>query len=582
MSMQVFSGTGVAPGIGIGRAVSIRALPVDVFQDLSSREGSRQRNRTLRELIGSGGSRDLRQTEAQVRRKLGEDLAGIFEAHSLLLRDREFTGRITNQIKSERINAEWAIHRVLTDLGEQFRTIEAPHLRDKIEDLRDVGRYLVRCLQGVSAHDLSEMDGNLVIVAHDLTPSDAVRLGRSQVVGFVLESGGRTSHTAIIARALGCALVVGVEGIGTLVADDDPVVVDGAVGKLFVHPTEAVLERYRRRANELEQQDIKLQETRDLEAVTSDGTRVHLMANIELPEEIEDAKRFGAEGIGLYRSEFLYIEKSPELPTEEEHLAVYRRFLEEMGPGPVVIRTYDLGGRKLAREVMETNEDNPVLGLRGIRLTMARPKIFRVQLRALLRAGVYGDLWLMLPMVSSVEEIRRFRHSLGSLMQELETEDVPYNKNVKLGTMIEVPSAALMADVMAKEVDFFSIGTNDLVQYALAVDRNNEHVAYLHQPLHPAILRMIRFVCASADAAGIDVSLCGEMAADQRNTPLLLGLGLRSLSMSPRRVPAVKSRIRQLDLEDMQDAAMNCLQLGTAQEVEEYLDARFGAVPAFS
>jgi phosphotransferase system enzyme I (PtsI) len=576
MSMQIFSGSGVSPGIGIGRAVSIQALPIDIFRiSLAPREVEPEVAR-FRDSLGQAEV-EIRNTASQVRRKLGEDLAGIFEAHSLLLRDEEFIGRIIGQIRSEKINAEWAVHRVLTDLAERFRAIEAPQLRDKIEDLRDVGRYLQRCLQGVSAHDLSELEGDVVIVAHDLTPSDAVRLGRSQVVGFVLESGGRTSHTTIITQALSVPLVVGIEGVGSMITDDDPVIVDGSTGKVYLHPTEDVLASYRERSSQLEALDLELQATRDLRATTLDGVDVQLMANIELPEEIEDAKRFGAEGIGLYRSEFLYIEKSPELPSEEEQLEVYRSFLEQMAPHPVIIRTYDLGGRKLAREVMETHEDNPVLGLRGIRLTMARPKIFHVQLRALLRAAVHGDLWILLPLISSVEEIRAFRQVLVGLMKELEGRSIPHSRSIKLGAMIEVPSAALMADRLASEVDFFSIGTNDLIQYALAVDRNNEHVAHLHQPFHPAILRMIRFVVESADAAGIGVSVCGEMAGDERFTALLLGLGLRNLSMSPRRVPAIKSRIRQIDQAAAGDVARRCLELGTAQEVEEQLETRLGS-----
>ena len=576
MSMQVFSGSGVSPGIGIGRAVSIEALPIDIYRiSLAEREVEAEVER-FRDSLAQA-EEEIRKTAAQVRRKLGEDLAGIFEAHSLLLQDEEFIGRITDQIRSEQINAEWAVHRVLTDLVERFRAIEAPQLRDKIEDLRDVGRYLLRCLQGVSAHDLSEIEGDVVIVAHDLTPSDAVRLGRSQVVGFVLESGGRTSHTTIITRALSCPLVVGLEGIGEMITDDDPVIVDGSTGKVYLHPTEDILDSHRARASEMEARDLELQATRDLAATTTDGVDIQLMANIELPEEIDDAQRFGAQGIGLYRSEFLYIEKSPELPSEEEQLEVYTRFLAEMAPNPVIIRTYDLGGRKLAREVMETHEDNPVLGLRGIRLTMARPKIFHVQLRALLRAAAHGDLWVLLPLITGVEEVRHFRQVLAHLMKELESEALPHSRSIKLGAMIEVPSAALMADALAREVDFFSIGTNDLIQYALAVDRNNEHVAYLHQPLHPAILRMIRFVVDTAEAAGIHLSVCGEMAADRRFTALLLGLGLRSLSMSPRRVPTIKSRIREIDLAAAREVADHCLKLGTAQEVEDHMEAAFGS-----
>jgi phosphotransferase system enzyme I (PtsI) len=325
----------------------------------------------------------------------------------------------------------------------------------------------------------------------------------------------------------------------------------------------------RRRA--LQQRDLAMRETRDLEAVTRDGARVLLMANIDLPEEIAEAAALGCDGVGLYRSEFLYIEKSPDLPTEEDHLALYRRLVEAAAPHPAIVRTYDLGGRKLAREVMETHEDNPVLGLRGIRLTMARPKVFRTQLRGLFRAALYGDLWLMLPLVSSVDEVRRFRVFAAEVAAELERDGVPHRSDVKIGVMIEVPSAALTADILAREVDFFSLGTNDLAQYSLAVDRNNEHVVDLYQPVHPALLRMIRFVCDSAAAAGIAVSVCGEMASDSNYAKLLVGLGLRRLSMSPRLVPRIKTLLRSESVAELQELALRCLELRTADEIEACL-----------
>jgi len=304
------------------------------------------------------------------------------------------------------------------------------------------------------------------------------------------------------------------------------------------------------------------------------------MANIDLPEEVEEVALFGAAGVGLYRSEFLYIEKSPRLPSEEEHLQIYRRLVELSAPHPAIIRTYDLGGRKLAREMLATHEDNPVLGLRGIRLTLARTEVFRTQIRALFRAGLYGDLWIMLPMVSTVEEVRRFRAFACEVMAEMEREGVPFRRDVRLGVMIEVPGAAMIADVLAREVDFFSIGTNDLIQYALAVDRNNEHVASLYQPLHPAILRMLRFVIDSARAAGIEVSLCGEMAADPRFAMLLVGLGLRRLSMSPRQIPEVKTWLREASAADLADLATSCMSFSTATEVQEHLDRHFACAPS--
>jgi phosphotransferase system enzyme I (PtsI) len=575
MSAQIFEGQGATPGIGIGRAVSIQTVSVDVYRISIAESDIETEIERFRASLKEA-AQEIEETEAQVRRKMGADLAAIFDAHSLLLQDEEFIQRIIGRIRKEKVNAEWAVHRVMAELAATFQSIDTPHLREKIEDVRDVGRYLLRCLQGAAPHEISEMEGDLVIVAHDLGPSDAVRLGRNKVVGFVLERGGTTSHTAIIARSLNCPLVVGVDGVVNLITDNDEMVVDGGTGKVVLHPSEEILDTYRERISEIARHEIELQETRDVEAVTLDGVHIELMANIELPEEIDGALRFGARGVGLYRSEFLYIEKSPELPSEKDHIEIYSKLVHSMAPHPVVIRTYDLGGRKLAREMMEIDEDNPVLGLRGIRLTMARPKIFRVQLRALLQAALEGDLWIMLPLISTVEEIRQFRRFMSQVMSELEQESVAYRKDIKLGAMIEVPSAATMADVLASEVDFFSIGTNDLIQYSMAVDRNNEHVAYLHQPSHPAILRMIRFVTQSAANADIDVSVCGEMAADTRSTALLLGLGVRRLSMAPRLVPAVKSRIRQINLAEAEKVIDRCVKLGTAREVEEELASTLG------
>jgi len=302
---------------------------------------------------------------------------------------------------------------------------------------------------------------------------------------------------------------------------------------------------------------------------------VQLMANIDLPEEVDEVPMFGAAGVGLYRSEFLYIEKSPQMPTEEEHVAIYRRLVEFAAPHPAIIRTYDLGGRKLAREMMATREENPVLGLRGIRLTLARPEVFRSQIRALYRAGLYGNLWIMLPLVSTVEEVRQFRAFADEVMAELEREGLPFRRDVRLGVMIEVPAAAVIADILAREVDFFSIGTNDLIQYSMAVDRNNEHVASLYQPLHPAILRMLRFVIDSARAAGIEVGLCGEMAADPRFALLLVGLGLRRLSMSPRQIPEVKSWLREATASGLAELVEGCMEHSTAAEVERHLSSYF-------
>lgn len=572
--MRIVEGMGVSSGISIGRAVCIETRGPDIFRFHIPENQVDAEVERLRE--GTRHAREeLLRTRDRADESLGNDLAAIFDAHVLLLSDRNFLGLVEERIRTHQVNAEWAVHKTAEELDDRFANIDDSYIREKSADLSDVSRHLLRALQGIHHHELSDLPEDVVIVADDLTPSDAIRLGRERVIGFAIESGGRTSHTTIIARSLNIPAVAGLVGVMGMLQDEAPIIVDGDTGTVILHPTEEVVREYRARKEQIERRDRDLLATRELAAVTRDGVEIRLMANIDLPEEVEEVACYGANGVGLYRSEFLYIEKSPHLPTEEEHIEIYRRLIELAAPHPAIIRTYDLGGRKLAREMMATEEENPVLGLRGIRLTLARTDVFRSQIRALYRAGLYGDLWIMLPLVSTLEEVRRFREYASEVMAEMEREGIPFRRDVRLGVMIEVPAAAMIADVLAREVDFFSIGTNDLIQYSLAVDRNNEHVASLYQPLHPAILRMLRFVIDSARAAGIEVSLCGEMAADPRYALLLVGLGLRRLSMSPRRIPEVKTWIRELTAADLASLAASSLTHGTAAEVQKHLESFF-------
>ena len=576
--MQNLEGLGVSSGVAIGKAVCISTRISDVLQ-IPVVESEIETEVGRFHAAVHQTREDLHRMRDRVGQELGDDLAGIFDAQALFLADGVFLDRVDRRIREEHVNAEWALQETVSEIQARFDAIDTEHLRERGQDLRDVGRYVVRSLRGLHLHMLSEIGGEVVIVADDLTPTDAVKLGREDVVGFVIEHGSRTSHTTIIARSLNIPLVTGVTGIQRRLTDqaEVPIIVDGGAGAVVLHPDEVTLELYRRRIRDLERQEIELLEAGEISPVTLDGTRVNVMANIDLPEEIPDARRFSAAGIGLYRSEFLYIEKSPRLPTEDEHLEIYRQLIETAAPDPAIIRTYDLGGRKIAREVMETREENPVLGLRGVRLTLARPDIFKTQIRALLRAAVFGDLWVMLPLVTIVEEVRRFRRFIDEVAEELAREKLAHRVDFKLGIMIEVPSAALISDLLAREVDFFSIGTNDLIQYALAVDRNNEHVADLYRPLHPAMLRMLRMVVGNARQAGIEVSLCGEMAADGRYTPILLGCGLKRFSVAPRQVPAIKQLVRRFDVAALEEVVATCSNLPTAHEVDTFLQSSLGA-----
>ena len=395
---------------------------------------------------------ELEATESRIAETFGSDLASIFHAHSVILRDSSFARRIDRMIRRERVNAEWAVQAVADDLGEKFAQVKSQHLRERGEDLRDVTRYLLRALAGkMSSPGVGEDFGrDVVVVSHELTPDEVLRLGRRGAVGFAIEVGGANSHTAIVARALDVPLVTGIVEITNRVADDDPVVVDGEEGRLTLHPRSETLDacrnlQRRRRRNE----EARSTAARELPARTVDGTDVELLANVELADELEDVRRFGASGIGLYRSEFLYLEKSPELPSEEEHVAVFRELLEALAPQTVVVRTLDLGGGKVARGLVPENEENPVLGQRGIRLALARPDVFRLQLRALFRAAPFGNLRIMAPMVTAVEEIRALRLLCDEVCAELETEGAEYQRDVELGAMVEVPAAVLIARQLA-------------------------------------------------------------------------------------------------------------------------------------
>jgi len=568
--MRVFSGIPVSGGIAIGRAVSILSQALEIVRFPIGDDGIAAEVERFRYAVAETG-RAIEGTSERSGEFLGAELAAIFGAHALLLADPSFVGAIEKRIREEKVNAEWAVHQVRQDLVARFDRMDDPYLRERGHDIEDVSRQLLQSLQGVGHHDFSELPDGVVLVADDLTPSEAIRLGRSKVIGFAVESGGLTSHTSIIARSLDLPAVCGLTNATELVTNDDPVVLDGEVGSLILNPTEEVLARYRAKSLEQRSRRAAVAREEQLPAVTADGVEIELMANVDLPEEITELTRFGARGIGLYRSEFLFLETEPRLPSEEEHYALYRRLVEGAAPFPTVIRTYDLGGRKLARELMHLEEENPVLGLRGIRLTLARPQIFRTQLRGVIRAAAHGEVWVMAPMVSRVEELRQFRALVEELTEEVEREGHPVSGDLKVGVMIEVPAAAIIADVLAREADFFSIGTNDLIQYALAVDRNNRQVADLYQPLHPALLRMIRSTVLAARAAEIPVSLCGEMAADPRHVPLLVGLGLRRLSLNPRAVPALRAATARLDARELERCVTRCLDLGTAAEVEREL-----------
>jgi phosphotransferase system enzyme I (PtsI) len=527
------------------------------------------------QLAVRGMETELARTKRTVQREVGGELAGIFDAHDLILHDPLFLHRIEEVVRTQRVNAEWAVQEVGGDLGARFARIETAHLRERGQDIEDVVRYLLANLQQGGAQDLGENARGSVIVADALTPSEALRLGRLGVAGFVLEGGGEGSHTVIVARALSLPLVLGVHEARAQVRDGAPITVDGEEGTVGVRLSDEEEAAARLRAD-AEMGDLPPRATLRRSAGpvhTACGVAVEVQSNIEILDEINVSLAAQADGVGLYRSEFLYIEKSPGLPSEDEQFAAFERLLCSHAPHPVTIRTFDLGGRELGRGLRESEEANPSLGMRGVRLTLTQRKVFVVQLRALLRAASFGNLRILVPMISSVEEVLLFRSLLAEVRRDLEAAGVSVPADVPVGVMIEVPGAALIAAHLAKVVDFFAIGTNDLTQYTLAVDRNNDRVAGLYRPLHPAVLQLVELVVGAAREGGIEVSLCGEMGSDLRATPLLIGAGLRQISMSPRAIHRIRERIGTLRVDRCEALWKQAIACATAGEVEQLLEA---------
>jgi phosphotransferase system enzyme I (PtsI) len=565
-------GLGVSPGIAIGKPIVVENRPLPVALVQLPRESVDAEVERLHQAAARAATH-LAELAGDAARAVGSEYGAIFEAHRLILEDPSLLDEVERLVRTEAVNAEWALEQVTHHLVAQFDQLGDLYLRERREDLLDVALELQRSLQGRAAPSIEFSGGVGILIADDIPPSQALRLATRAVGGFASETGGLTSHTTIIAKSLGIPAVVGVPGLIREVARAALVIVDGFEGHVLVDPDPALIQVYSLRAEEHRRRQQELLGLAHLPATTSDGQTVRLLANIDLVPEIAAAKAGGAEGIGLFRSEFLFLQASPDLPGEEQQTAAYAELLAAFPAGPVTVRTFDLGGRKLAREVLGNPETNPVLGLRGVRLCLQKPEFFRTQLRALLRAAAQypGALRIMVPLIGHVEEVKTVRVLLARYRDELRAEGRPIPERVRLGAMVEVPAAAMIAEHLAREVDFFAIGTNDLTQYTLAVDRGNEQVANLFRPFHPAVLRLVERVISVGARAGIPVSLCGEMAADPLAVPVLVGLGLKEFSMHPPALPLARSLVRALSFREARKMAQKALALATAKEIEEYL-----------
>ena len=511
----------------------------------------------------------LRSLKEKISLELDEDKAQIFEAHMMMLEDPEFIGTIREAIRNDRANAEYAVKKTADHYISMFEQIEDAYMRERAADIKDVSSRLIRNIAGLTSKDLRGIESPVIIVAHDLTPSDTASMDKALVLGFTTDIGGATSHTAIMARSLGIPAVLGLGDISERIRDDDYIIIDGLEGKVIINPSNEQQTEYAGKIAEYRRMREKLEGSACLPAVTTDGRSVEISGNIGTPEDIDDVVINGGDGVGLFRTEFLYMNRD-ELPTEEEQYGEYRKAAVKLGGKPLIIRTLDIGGDKKLPYLKLPEEMNPFLGWRAIRICLERKDIFMTQLRAILRAGASGNILIMFPMISGVAEVREAKKVLEEAKAELRSENLEFDGNLKVGIMVEIPSAAMTADTIAKEVDFFSIGTNDLCQYAMAVDRMNPKVSKLYQPLHPGILMLIKNVIDASHKAGKFTGMCGEMAGSIEACIILLGLGLDEFSMSARSIPAIKDIIRNVSYEKAREIACKALEMDTPEEVVEY------------
>lgn len=560
-------GIGASPGIAIGKALVIEETELVIEKkSISDVESEVKKLQNAVEV----SKNELTAVKEKVAREVGEEESEIFGAHLLVLEDPEFIGEAENKIKNESVNAEYALNEVKEMFVTIFESMDNDYMRERAADIKDVTNRVLRHILGIKVIDLSALKDEVVLVAHDLTPSDTATMDKSKVLGFLTNVGGKTSHTAIMSRTLEIAAIVGLSDATSSIKDGDMVIFDGESGDVFVNPDNDMIDEYTNKKKVFEEEKKALELLKGKPSVTLDGKHVELAGNIGTPDDIDGLLKNDAEGVGLYRTEFLYM-NSDNFPEEDTQYEAYKAVLEGMSGKPVVIRTLDIGGDKKLSYFKMDEEMNPFLGYRAIRLCLDRTDIFKTQLRALYRASVHGKLRIMFPMISSLEELLKAKAVCEEVKSELKSEGISYSDDVEIGMMIEIPSAAVISDILAKHVDFFSIGTNDLIQYTCAVDRMNQKISSLYNQFNPAVLRLINLVIKNAHAEGKWVGMCGECAGDQKMIPILLGFGLDEFSMSPISILRARKLVTSVSESDMKKLSDHVLSLTTADEIEAYM-----------
>jgi len=566
----LLKGIVASEGIAIGKVFLVNRdhLELSHYNITTSEEIEKEVQR-FKKAIEESRSQLLR-AKKDINKKKFKEAQYIIDTHILLLQDKVLIDNTIKIIKHDKIDAALALKKTIEGLRKNLADINDEYMKERTSDIDYIEQRILRNLAGIKADLVAKIREKVIIVAYDLSPADTANLNVNEVLGFTIDCGGRTSHTAIMARALKIPAVVGLKDITRRVKTGDTMILDGIHGVVIINPTADTLRKYQQKKAEYDEFEIGLLKHKELPGETVDGFKVKLLANIEIMEELPSVIEYGAEGIGLYRTEFLYLNRK-DLPSEEEQFEIYKTVSQKISPLPVTIRTLDIGGDKFMSQIDVAEEINPVMGLRAIRFCLKEVTIFKTQLRAILRASAHGKVKIMFPMISGIEEVRQIKKILNEVKKELQAERKVFDHAIEIGIMVEVPSAGTIADILAREVNFFSIGTNDLIQYTLAIDRVNEQVSYLYEPLHPAVLRILRNIINAAHDNGIPVAMCGEMAGEPFYIPILLGLGIDELSMNVMALPRVKRVLRSLDFKQSQLVIDNIFKLSTAGEIEMLL-----------